>query len=209
MGRESPTLTKNNWIGKLKKLIKNIVNAVFTLTLFPLILIYFVFTLFTSKDKAFSAFSQFLSLFPGIFGSYLRKNFFAFAMRHCSRDTFIGFNTIFSQQGTQIGEGVYIGPQSNIGLCQIEKDALICSGVHILSGKNQHNFDELDKPIRDQGGSFESVTIGENSWVGNASIVMANVGKDCIVGAGSVVTKDLPDRVIAVGNPAKVVKTRE
>ncbi len=209
MGRKPSAFTKNNWVGKLKKLIKNIVNAAFTLALLPLILIYFIFTLFTAVDKTFAAFSQFLSLFPGVVGSYLRKNFFAFAMQRCSRDIFIGFNTIFSQQGTQIREGVYIGPQSNIGLCEIEKDALIGSGVHILSGKNQHNFDQLDKPIRDQGGSFESVIIGENSWVGNASIVMANVGKNCIVGAGSVVTKDLPDNVIVVGNPAKVVKARE
>jgi acetyltransferase-like isoleucine patch superfamily enzyme len=52
------------------------------------------------------------------------------------------------------------------------------------------------------------VTIGEDTWVGNCAIIMANIGKKCIIGAGSVVTKDIEDYSIVVGNPAKVIRKR-
>jgi acetyltransferase-like isoleucine patch superfamily enzyme len=108
-----------------------------------------------------------------------------------------------------IKQGVYIGPQCNIGACVIEKDCLLGSGVHILSGKQQHNFDDLDKPIREQGGHFSPITLGEDTWVGNGAIIMANVGKKCIVAAGAVVTKDIPDFAIVAGNPAAIIKMRK
>jgi acetyltransferase-like isoleucine patch superfamily enzyme len=52
--------------------------------------------------------------------------------------------------------------------------------------------------------------IGRNSWIGMGSVVLPGVriGEGCVVGAGSVVTRDLEDFTIAVGNPAKVIKSR-
>jgi maltose O-acetyltransferase len=53
------------------------------------------------------------------------------------------------------------------------------------------------------------ITIGDNVWLGGGAIVLANVtiGDDTVVGAGAVVTRDLPARVVAVGNPARVLRT--
>jgi acetyltransferase-like isoleucine patch superfamily enzyme len=59
-----------------------------------------------------------------------------------------------------------------------------------------------------QGGEFNKISIGENSWVGNGAIIMANVGRDCIIGAGTVVTNDIPAGSIVAGNPGKVVRNR-
>jgi acetyltransferase-like isoleucine patch superfamily enzyme len=52
------------------------------------------------------------------------------------------------------------------------------------------------------------VNIGEGTWIGNNSVILGNIsiGKHCIVGAGSIVTKDIPDYSVAVGNPARVIK---
>jgi acetyltransferase-like isoleucine patch superfamily enzyme len=86
---------------------------------------------------------------------------------------------------------------------------LLGSGVHILSGKQQHNFSDLQTPIRDQGGTFTPITIGEDTWIGNGAIVMANVGKKCVIAAGAVVTKDIPDFSIVGGNPATIIKMRK
>ena len=125
----------------------------------------------------------------------------------CGKNVEIDINVIIEGE-VVLEDGVYIGAQCNIGSCHIKENALIASGVHIMSGKNQHNFDDIETPIQQQGGVFEQVIIGEDSWVGNGALIMANVGRKCIVGAGSVVTKDVPDYSVVVGNPAKVVKSR-
>jgi len=160
------------------------------------------------SDTLFATFSQTLSLIPGKVGSYLRAGFYRFSLTHCTPDAYIAFLTLFSQRDTEIESGVYIGPQCNIGRCKIGKNALLGSNVHIMSGKEQHNFSDLDIPVRDQGGVFKKVKIGENTWIGNGALIMANVGHSCIVAAGAVVVNDIDDYAIVAGNPAKIVKMR-
>ena len=193
----------------MRKTVKKVVRLFITLLLSPLILLYLTGCIFLSKDSLFATFAQFLSLFPGITGSYIRVNFFKFVIKKCSTNCRIGFATLFSQVDTEIEEGVYIGPQCNIGACKIEKDCLLGSGVHIMSGKGQHNFNDLDTPIRKQGGTFKKVTIGEDTWIGNGALIMANVGKKCIIAAGSVVVDDVEDYSIIGGNPAKLIRKRQ
>ena len=84
------------------------------------------------------------------------------------------------------------------------------SGVHIYLG--DHKFDNPNIPIIDQGYSPEKqVVLKKGCWVGANSIILAGVtiGENAVVGAGSVVTKSIPDRTVAVGVPAKVIKTIE
>jgi acetyltransferase-like isoleucine patch superfamily enzyme len=193
----------------MKRLIKHSINLIFVVLVFPLILLYwFSLIIFRNDNAIFASFSQLLSLLPGKIGSYTRCGFYRFAMTKCDTECVIAFATIFSQVDIEIEAGTYIGPQCNIGMCKIEKNCLIGSGVHILSGKRQHNFTDLEVPIKDQGGCLEKVSIGEDTWVGNGSLIMANVGKQCIVAAGSVVVNDVPDYSVVAGNPAKTIKSR-
>lgn len=190
----------------MKPLLKQLAHGLAVLLLAPLWLLWrFVMH---GNDGTFAAISQLLSVVPGKTGSYLRIGFYRLAMKNCSADCFIGFGTLFSQADTNIGDGAYIGPQCNIGRCHIGKDTLIASGVHITSGTSQHQFEQLHTPIRDQGGRFEKIRIGEDCWIGNAALIMANVGDHCVIGAGSVVVTDVPDYAIAVGNPARVIRSR-
>ena len=85
---------------------------------------------------------------------------------------------------------------------------ILGSNVDIISGKKQYNFDRLDIPMREQGGELEKIVIGEDSWLGNSSVVMANAGRKSIVAAGSVVTKSFPANLIVGGVPARVLKER-
>lgn len=189
---------------KTKKTVSNI----FVVMLSPLYLTYFLIGVFSRKD-AIAGYSQLLSLVPGKFGSYCRIAFYRVTMAFCHFDCVIGFATIFSQRDTEIGKGVYIGPQCNIGMCKIGDNSLIASGVHIMSGSGQHDFSDLDRPIQQQGGIYKKIEIGEDSWIGNGALIMANVGKKCVIGAGSVVTKDVADYSIMVGNPAKLIQSRK
>lgn len=174
----------------------------------PLVVLYWLLRPVSREDSLFAAFSQTVSLFPGLLGSYLRIAFYRGAMSHCAGDSYIGFGTLFSHRDTELHSGIYIGPQCNIGLSVIHRNCLLGSGVHLLSGKNQHRFDDPDTPIRLQGGEFTKISLGENTWVGNGAIIMANVGRDCIIGAGTVVTNDIPPGSIVAGNPGKVVRSR-
>jgi len=191
-----------------KTALKFIVHTFSLILIFPVYLLYTIIGVVSDKDQVFSSTVQLLSLFPGVLGSYIRVAFFRLSLDKCEQDIFIGFGTLFSQRHTELGQGIYIGPQCNIGKCRIEKNCLLGSGVHIMSGKQQHNFSSLEMPIRDQGGHFESITVGEDSWIGNGSLIMASIGKKCIVGAGSVVSKDIPDYSIVTGNPARIIKSR-
>ena len=164
--------------------------------------------LVSDKGIVFQGATQFLSLVPSKLGVYLRAAYFANACNKVDREVAIGFMTLLSHANTDIGKNVYVGSQSNIGSCSIGRDCVIGSGVHILSGKNQHGFASVDTPIREQGGNYEKIQIGEDCWIGNQATILASVGDHSIVAAGSVVVNEIPARSIVAGNPARVVKSR-
>lgn len=192
----------------MKARIKSLFFAIAALLMLPVTVCYFVLSMLVSKDDLIASFSQWLSLLPGKWGSYLRTGFYRFALTSCSPDAIISFATLFSQCDTIIESGCYVGPQCNIGKCRIGRNSLLGSGVHIMSGKGQHNFSLSDVPIKDQGGVFMQISIGENCWVGNGALIMANLGEGSIVAAGSVVINDVPANAIVAGNPAKIIKYR-
>ena len=163
----------------------------------------------TGSHALFAAMTQLLSLVPGRTGSYLRLAYLRVVLPDCHPDSFVGFGTLFSQRDTRLGRGIYVGPQCNIGRCAIGDDTLVASGVHIMSGTGQHNFDDLNTPIRDQGGEYRQIRIGRDCWIGNGALIMADVGDQSVIGAGSVVTEAIPPRSIAVGNPARVIRRRD
>jgi acetyltransferase-like isoleucine patch superfamily enzyme len=85
---------------------------------------------------------------------------------------------------------------------------LIGSAVHVPSGRHTHGTADRSTPIREQEGERTLVRIGEGAWIGSAAIVMADVGRHSVVGAGSVVTKPIPDGVVAAGAPARIIRQR-
>ncbi|WP_371195030.1 DapH/DapD/GlmU-related protein [Glaciecola sp. SC05] len=190
----------------MKTALKIFAQWIAVFIMLPFTLLFFLLGFAAGKDEAISTLSQLLSLLPGKVGSYLRAGFYRFALKKCDPSAVIGFGTIFSQADTEIESGVYIGPQCNIGLCSIGTDTLLGSGVHIMSGKGQHNFDNPNVAIKDQGGEFEKISIGDNCWLGNGSLIMASIEKRCVIAAGAVVTSKTVSNTIVGGNPAKKIK---
>lgn len=176
--------------------------------IFPTIIIYGLLQWLLPKQRVFADLTQCLALLPGILGEYLRLAFFRGVLPRCGRNACIGFGTIFSHPTAEIGENVYVGPYCILGDVSLEDDVLLASGVSIANGTNQHFFARTDLPIRLQGGEFPRITIGEDSWIGERAIVLANVGRHCVIGAGALVLESIPDYAIAVGVPAKVVRFR-
>jgi len=160
------------------------------------------------SDRALLGSTEALGLIPGLIGQYLRAAFLRRVLVHCSPSAAIEFGTVFSNVGTRIDDNVYIGPMCHIGLAHLEHDVLIGAAVHIPSGPETHGIDDLATPIREQPGRVQLVTIGAGSWIGSGAIVMADVGPNTVIGAGSVVTRPLEGAVVAAGAPAKVVRSR-
>ena len=108
-----------------------------------------------------------------------------------------------------INDGTYIGNFAHIYATQsicIGKNVLIADKVYISD--NLHGYENIDIPIKDQPVVQNGkVFIDDDSWIGeNVCIIGAKIGKHCVIGANAVVTKDIPDYCVAVGNPAKIIK---
>jgi len=129
--------------------------------------------------------------------------------------TIVSRNCVLSSKDgvLAIGESCNFGAECLVyashGKVVIESSVLFAARCYIGGGRYHH--DKLDVPIMDQGQYFRGDTVIEkNSWFGAGAIVLdgVRVGHDSIVGAGAVVTSDLPPYSIAVGVPAKVVRLR-
>lgn len=193
----------------MKEWVKAAARGIATIAILPQLASFKVRAALMGDNRALVGSSQLLSLVPGLPGQYLRRAFLARVLRGgCAASAAIEFGALFSQVGARIDENVYIGPRCHLGHVHLECGVLLAAGVHVPSGPHTHGTDPA-APIHDQPGSLRVVRIGAGSWIGSNAIVLADVGRETIVGAGAVVTSPLPDRVIAAGVPARIVKRRD
>jgi acetyltransferase-like isoleucine patch superfamily enzyme len=191
-----------------KESVKAVARAVASLCVLPSLISFGIRRVVLGPDRALMGSAQALALVPGVVGQYLRAAFLRRVLAHCAPSATIEFGTIFSKVGARIDEHVYVGPMCHIGLAHLEREVLLGAGVHVPSGSETHGIDDIDVPIREQPGRRQMITIGAGSWIGSGAIVMADVGPNSVVGAGSVVTRPLPGATIAAGVPAKVIRSR-
>ena len=111
---------------------------------------------------------------------------------------------------TELGDGVYFNANCVILDCAkvtigsntfVGPNVQFYTPIHPLDYKTRNTFVESAKPIN----------VGKNCWLGGSVIILpgVNIGDGCVIGAGAVVTKDIPENSLAVGNPAKVIKKIE
>lgn len=109
----------------------------------------------------------------------------------------------------EIGDGSIIGHFNHIYATKsikIGKNVLTADRVYISD--NLHAYEDINTPIMHQEvKQINVVEIGDGSWLGEGVCVLgAKIGKGCVIGSNSVVTKDIPDYCVAVGAPARVIK---
>jgi acetyltransferase-like isoleucine patch superfamily enzyme len=192
----------------MRETLKSAACALATLLVLPAYGLYRIGAALLGGDRVFAAWSQAFSLLPGVTGQWLRRAFYRLVLPRFGVGSVLSFGALLSHRAAQIGDHAYIGPYCCLGDVVIEDDALIASHVSITNGCRQHGIERLDIPVRQQPGQWPRITIGRDSWIGERSVVMANVGRHCVVGAGSVVTKPVPDYAIVVGVPARIVDWR-
>ncbi len=126
--------------------------------------------------------------------------------------------------GSKVGTFVEIQKGASIGKnCKISSHSFICEGVHIadnvfighnvtfINDKFPRATNEDGKPQTEADWDCEKTFIEEGASIGSSATILCGlkIGKGAIVGAGSVVTKNVPDNAVVAGNPAKVIKYLE
>lgn len=114
--------------------------------------------------------------------------------------------------GLKIGNNSSIGPYSYIGCSgyiEIGDNVIMSPRVSIYA--ENHNFNDTTIPIKEQGVKKEFVKIEDDCWIAANSIILAGVtiGRGSVIGAGSVVTKDVPPYSVIAGSPARIIKSRK
>ena len=109
----------------------------------------------------------------------------------------------------KIGDNCRIGNFNHIYATQsikINDDVLTADKVYIAD--NQHDYKDIHTPIHLQPIiQLNKVEIGKGTWIGeNACIMGVSIGKNCVIGANSIVKINIPDYCVVVGNPAKIIK---
>jgi len=141
-----------------------------------------------------------LGLLPGKIGGAFRVAYYLLTVREIAPDAQIGFGTFFSKLNIIVGPRVRMGAYCILGNCVLEEDVVMASRISVTSGRHQHGSGHTG--VHFGASEYQSVRIGARTWVGEGAIIMADVGSDCIVGAGSVVVRCIPPGSVAVGNPA-------
>ena len=126
-------------------------------------------------------------------------------------------NKVNIEKGAAFPSSVELGDNSGIGVrAQINGKVVI--GKNVMMGPDvciytvNHAFDRTDVPMNQQGFAAEKpVVIGDDVWIGARAIILpgTRVGTGAVIGAGAVVTKDVPDYAVVGGNPARILRMRK
>lgn len=151
-----------------------------------------------------------------LFGEPSRR-FRAFLCRHIFEEAGSWINI---QRHVKFGKNrVVIGEGSGLGENFLLQNSELIVGSYVMTAPNVkvlgggHKYEKKDVPIGQQGAYPKtSLTIEDDVWIGNGVIILGKVkrvGKGAVIGAGSVVTKDVPEYTVVAGNPAHIIKYRK
>ena len=126
-------------------------------------------------------------------------------------------NWVNIERGVKFGDGLTIGNGSGIGANSSVPSAVVIGenvmmGQEVLMFTSNHRTDRLDIPMGAQGQTeSKAIIIGNDVWIGARVIILpgVHVGNGAVIGAGAIVTKDVPDYEVWGGNPAKKLKSRK
>lgn len=130
-------------------------------------------------------------------------------VEYCGTNVNIERNAVF-------GPEIRIGDNSGIGInCElygpVEIGENVMMGPEVIIYTSGHNFSRTDIPIMQQGSTdSKPVRIGNDVWIGRRVIIMpgVSIGNGSVIGAGAIVTHNIPDMTVAAGVPAKIIKER-
>ena len=153
-----------------------------------------------------------VSIIPGVVGIVFRFLVLRWLVGESK-----GFFRILERVTIEYPRGLRIGRRAGLNIgCWINARGGVTIGNNVIIGpycvihSANHRMDNLETPIAIQGYENKPVCIEDDVWIGARVVILPGVtiGEKAVVGAGSVVTKDIPSKAVAVGNPAQVIRMR-
>lgn len=190
----------------VRAVIKGVASALALALMAPLALTCKIEALISDRNDWYLFWAQTLSLAPGLPGRFLRRGFYHLTLQKCSMSCDIGFLSYFNDRRSEVGAGAYVGFGVALGLVSIGEGCLIGSRVSVLNGGRQHELGPDGRLTSFDWANAQRVRLGEHTWIGEGAILMADVGRYCVVGAGGVISQPIPDGSVVVGNPPRLVR---
>lgn len=169
------------------------------------------------KRELFENGQVLFSMIPGVLGKFIRRCFYKASLNSVGSNLYVGHRvriqvpqSVYLGRNVGINDGVWIAANQNAeGKIFIGNDVLI--GPYTVLHSGNHVFTDPGVPIYHQGFKFSSIKIGDDVWIGAHCTVLSGVtiGEGSVIGAGCVVTKDIPPYSIVVGVPGKVIGSRK
>ena len=192
--------------GGVRVALKRLIQAAFVAWIAPRLAAYWIVRAAVGS-RAFMAASESIARIPGMRGMFCRQAFYRGTLARCGQDVHFGWMSVFSMTEACVADRVYIGRFCSLGYADLGEEVMLADGVQVLSGGREHTRNDASQSMQSQRQSYHRVRIGRASWIGAGAVIMADVGEHCIVGAGAVVNKPVPDYSLAVGVPARVIKS--
>ena len=190
----------------ITKTFKGIWFLVFALLISPLIILSIFEKWFTNNEGFFLFGGHLLALLPGSIGRLTRTSYYFFTLKKFSLNSSLGFGSLIYKRETRVFDNLHTASYCTIGLADFHSDVAIENRVSIISGLHEHgSSSNVEKKEYGQV-ITQRVVIGKKCWLGEGSIVGADVGANSIISVGAVVIKPVPEGCMAMGNPARSIK---
>jgi maltose O-acetyltransferase len=159
-------------------------------------------------------FARYLPVSYKPYGGHIAKRIRYYCCKHifarCGKDVNVEHGVDF-EGGFQleIGDRSGLGVNSFIGVVKIGNDVMM--GREVIMISQNHIFSDITRPMNIQGTEEpRPIIIGDDVWIGARAVILPGIriGKGAIIGAGSVVTTDVPEYAIVGGNPARILRFR-
>ncbi|GJL45477.1 TPA: acyltransferase [Citrobacter farmeri] len=186
----------------MKKIISTCIKYIFSPVGF---LLYFLYKVNVINYKTST---QLLAFFPGIIGLLIRQFYYELSLTSCGKNLRVFWGAYIVYPDVIIGNNCTIEEFCILSKCKLGDDVILAARVSIMSGSKHHDINDLTTTFGESKSEYRTVQLGNNLWIGTHAVIMNDIGDNTAIGAGAVVSRAIPEMVVAAGVPARIIKHR-
>ncbi|EEU9595635.1 acyltransferase, partial [Escherichia coli] len=169
---------------------------------------FFMYFLYVIKIINYKTSTQILAFVPGTIGLLIRQFYYELTLTSCGKNLRVFWGAYIVYPDVMIGDNCTIEEFCIISKCRLGNDVILAARVSIMSGSKHHDINDITKTFGESKAEYRTIHLGNNLWIGTHAVIMNDIGDHTAIGAGSVVTRAIPEMVVAAGVPARIIKHR-